>query len=261
MGSHKPLWRNIIPENWKEEVSQSDYWVQVLFYSELAVSMANDDMAKLIELIDHFDDLPKPSFDKLLEVLSSDAISSFSEDKRLQLWDRLKGFTSKHRRFSDAAWALNDELLSSIEAVIKRLAPSNPFYLYQRLFSGRDSDLYEERGNWEEQRNKLEERRQEAVEEILRLDGIKSVIRFAEAVDSQLGQVGYSLGRVADKEIDTVLLPKYLKIENQKLLKFIKGYVWSRYYANGWSWVDELDKSGWDREQYNVPRKLDSEIR
>jgi hypothetical protein len=61
--------------------------------------------------------------------------------------------------------------------------------------------------------------------------------------------VGYSLGRVADREIDTFLLPKYLKTENHKLLVFIKGYIWSRYYINSWSWVDALDKSGWDSGQ------------
>lgn len=248
-GSHKPLWRNIIPENRKEEVSQSDYWVQVLFYSELAVSMANDDTTKLIELIDHFDDLPKPSFDKLLEVLSSDIISDFSEDKRLQLWDKLKSFTSKHRRFSDAVWALSSEVLSSIETVTEKLAPSDPFYLYQRLFSRSEYDLHEENSNWEERRIKITESRQKAVEEILKLGGIESVIQFAEAVESQLGEVGYSLGRVANKEIDIVLLPKYLMTENRKLLVFIKGYVWSRYYTNDWPWVDELDKSGWDSRQ------------
>jgi hypothetical protein len=249
MGSHKPSWRNTIPENWKEEVTLSDYQSQVSFFAELAISMANQDTTKLSELIDNFDDLPKHSFNKLLEVLSSDATLGFSEDKLLHLWDRLKKFTSKHRRFSDAAWALNDELLSSVEAVTERLAPSNPFYLYQRLFSGRDSDFYEENDNWEERQQKINECRQKAVEEILKLGGIKSVIQFAEAVESQLGQVGHSLGRVADKEIDTVLLPKYLNTENRKLSLFIRGYVWSRYYTNGWSWADELDKSGWNSGQ------------
>jgi hypothetical protein len=249
IGSHKPSWRNAIPENWKEEVTQSDYRVQVLFYAELAISMANHDMTKLSELIDHFDDLPKPSFDKLLEVLSSDVISGFSEDKRLHLWDRLKKFTSKHRRFSDAPWALNAELLSSVEAVTERLAPLTPFYLCQHLFSNGDSDLYEENGNWEEQRKNLEERRQKAVEEILKLGGIELVIQLAEAVESTLGQVGHSLGHIANGEIDGVLLPKYLEMENHKLSSFIRGYVWSRYYENGWFWVDELDKSGWDSGQ------------
>jgi hypothetical protein len=246
MGSHKPLWRNTIPENWKEEVTRAEYREQVLFYSELAVSMANYDVPKLSELINHFNDLPKPSFDNLLKVLSSDAISAFSEDKRLHLWDRLKKLTTKHRRFSDAAWVLSDELLSSIETVANKLAPTTPFYLYQHLFSNGDFDLYEEKGNWEEQQQKLDEHRQKAVEEILKLGGIESVIQFAEAAESTLGQVGYFLGQIANEEIDRVLLPKYLEAENCKLSSFIKGYVWSRYVTNGWSWADDLDKSEWD---------------
>lgn len=246
IGSHKPLWHNTIPENWKEEVTRAEYREQVLFYSELAISMSNNDATKLGELINHFDDIPNPSFDKLLEVLLSDKILGFSEDERLHLWDRLKKLTTKHRRFSDAEWALKDELLSPIEAVAEKLAPSNPFYLYQYLFSNGDFDLYEENGNWEEQRIKLDECRQKAVEKIFELGGIELVIQFAEAVESEFGQVGHPFGRIANEEIDRVLIPKYLKTENRKLSSFIRGYVWSRYYTNGWSWVDELDKSGWD---------------
>lgn len=247
-GSHKPSWRNTIPADWRKGVTHQEYWAQVSFYAELAVSMAGHDTAKLAELIDHFDNIPKPSFDKLLEVLSSDAISGLSEEKRLHLWDRLTKFSSKHRRFSDAKWALNDELLSPIEAVAEKLAPSNPLNLYQHIFSDRDFDLYEENGNWEEQRKKLDERRQKAVEEVLKLGGIESVIQFAKAVESP-GQVGHSLGCVANAEIDTVLLPAYLGSENRKLSFFISGYVWSRHSTNGWSWADELDRSGWDSGQ------------
>lgn len=248
MGSHKPLWRNPIPEDWGKDVSHQEYWAQVSFYAELAISMASHDMVKLGELIDDFDNLPKPSFDRLREVLSTDAITRLPEDERLPLWNRLTKFTSKHRRFPDAKWALNDDLLSSIEVVADKLAPSNPLNLYQHFFSDRDFDLYEESGNWEEQRKKLDERRQKAIGEILNLGGMNSVIQFAEAVESP-GKVGHSLGCVANEEIDKVLLPAYLESENRKLSFFMSRYVWSRHYTNDWSWADELDKSGWSAEQ------------
>lgn len=247
-GSHRPSWRNIIPDNWTKEVTHKEYWAQVSFYAELAVSMAGHDTAKLGELIDHFDNLPRPSFDKLLEFLSSDAILGLPENKRLHLWDRLTKFTSKHRRFPDAKWSLDDELLSPIEAVADKLAPSNPLNLHQHLFSNSDFDLYEENDNWEEQQKRLDERRQKAVEEILKLGGIKAVIQFNEAVESH-GQVGHSLGSVADAEIDTILLPAYLGAKNRERSSFISGYIWSRHYTNGWSWADELDKSHWDSIQ------------
>ena len=247
-GSHKPTWRKTISEDWKEGVTREEYREQILFYSDLGVSMASSDVEKLNELIDRFSNLPKPSFDKLLEVLSSGAVSGLPEDQRLLLWDNLKKFTSRHRRFSKAEWALNDELLSSIETVAEKLAPTNPTKSHQRLFSDREYPLYEENDDWEEQHNKLENHRQEAVEEILKLGGIESVIQFAEAVESPR-QVGRFLGRVSNADIDAVLLPAYLVPENHKLSSFTSAYVWSRHYTNSWSWVDHLDKSGWSSEQ------------
>ncbi len=247
-GSHKPSWRNPIPDNWKEGVTHQEYWDQVSFYAELAVSIVDHDLTKLAELIDHFNNLPKPSFDKLLDILSSETISNSPEEQRVFLWDRLRNFTTKHRRFSDAKWVLDDELLSAIEAVADKLAPSTPLNLYRHLFSDRDFDLYEENDNWGEQQKKLEKRRQNTIEEILRIEGIEAVIRFAEAVESP-GQVGHSLGCIADAAIDSILLPEYLEVDNRKLLTFTGGYVWGRYHIKSWPWVDKLDKVNWSNHQ------------
>lgn len=139
-------------------------------------------------------------------------------------------------------------MLSSIEVVADKLAPSNPLNLYQHLFSDHDFDLYDEYDNWEEQQKKLEARRQKAVAEILELGGINTVIKFVETVESPL-QVGYSLGSVSDEVIDKILLPAYLKAENNKISTFIGGYVSTRHYTNGWSWADKLNKEGWSTGQ------------
>ena len=251
VGTNKPLWGKTIPEDWKEGAIPQEYWAQISFYAELAVLMAGYDTVKLGELLDLIDKLPKTSFDKLLEVLSSDTILGLPEEKKLHLWDRATKLVSRHRRFSDAEWAIDEDLLSSIDQVADRLAPLNPSSLYQRLFSNQALDLYEvyeENDNWEEQERKIEECRQEAVRRILELSGIKSVIQFAESVDLPR-QVGHSLGCVANVEIDTVLFPAYIRSENRKLSSFINGYIWIRHCTNGWPWADELDKSGWDNEQ------------
>jgi hypothetical protein len=188
---------------WEEKVTNQEYWDQVSFYAVVSVSMADYNPAKLAELIDHFDNLPKPSFDKLLDVLSSEAIYNSPEDQRLLIWDRLRNFIARHRRFRDAKWALNEELLSAIEAVADKLAPSNPFNLYQHLFTEREFDLYEENGDWEEQGKQIEDKRQNAVEQILRLGGIEAVIKFAEMVESPR-KVGYSLSCIAHAQIDSI---------------------------------------------------------
>lgn len=247
-GSHKPSWRNFIPDGWEKGVTRQEYWNQVSFYSDLAVTLANYEPTKLVELIDNFDGLPTSAFDQLIEVLSSDVISNLPENKRLIIWDRLTIFTNKHRRYSEAKWSISDESLTPIEGIAKKLAPSDPSSLYQRLFTDNDFDLYDENENWEEQREKLVIRRHEAVERILSIGGIESVIQFAEAVESPL-QVGRALGRIAMQEVDTQLLPEYLTPENNKLTFFINGYVWIRHYTDEWIWADKLDKTDWDNNQ------------
>lgn len=181
-GSHKPTWRNPIPNDREKGVSPEEYWEQVSFYAELAVCAAGHDTVKLSELIDRFDKLPKAAFNQLIEILSAPEISGLREKYRLLVWDHLAKFANKHRRFSDAKWALPDEAITRIENVADKLAPSNPFNLYQHLFSDRDFDLYDENGNWEQQRKKLDKRRAVAIEEILQKGGIESVIRFAESI-------------------------------------------------------------------------------
>ncbi|MEN8132388.1 MAG: hypothetical protein ABFS45_19860 [Pseudomonadota bacterium] len=247
-GTHKPSWRNTIPDEWKKDVTHQEYWEQVSFYAELAVLMSNNDIERLSELINHLDDLPAPSFEKMLERLSSEDIVNKPEDERLDLWTRLTAFASKHRQFSDAKWALDADSVSKVEVIAAELTPENPLNLHRRLFNGRDFDLYEERGNWEAQRQKLEERRCQAVKNILAFGGIDAAIQFAESVESP-SQVGNSLGAIAGADTDTAILPSRLVIENQQLEKFIGSYVWSRQSRLGWVWVDELDKKDWSVSQ------------
>lgn len=243
-GSHKPRWRKAIPDDWGKGITRQEYRQQVSFYAEFAVRAAEHNIVRLSELIEHFDNLPNPAFDQLVEVLSSQPISELSEDQRLILWDRLRKFTNKHRRFSDAKWALPDELITRLEEVAKRLAPADPFNLYQHLFTDREFDLYEVRGNWEKQRKKLDERREKAIREIFKQNGVDGVIRFAESVDSP-EKVGYAIGAIDDETIERAFLPQLLNAEDNKLKVLGSGYIWRRYQVKGWDWCDNIDKSGW----------------
>jgi hypothetical protein len=247
-GSHKPSWRKTIPDDWEKDVTHQEYWQQTSFYAELAVATAGQDTARLSALIDHFDNLPEPAFDQLLQALASQSISELPEEHRLSIWDHLTKFTNKHRRFSDAKWVLSNELITRIEQVAERLAPINPFNLYQHLFTARDFDLYEENGNWEEQRKKLDTRREAAIAEIFQLDGAEGVIRFAEYVSSP-NQVGRALGVIADSAIERTLLPSFLDSADNKLKALVSDFILRRHHLNGWRWCDDLNKSDWTNEQ------------
>ncbi len=247
-GSYKPIWRKTIPDDWKNEVTHKEYWQQVSLYAELAVKAAGYDTKRLSTLIDHFDSLPKPAFVQLLQVLASQAISELPEEQRLLIWDHLKKFTNKHRRFADAEWALPDELITSIENIAEQLAPIDPVYLYKHLFTDRDFDLYEEKGDWKVQQEKLDLKRENAISVIFQRDGIAGVIRFTESVSSP-DKVGRALGVIDNNVIEQTLLPHFLNSSEQKNKALVSGFIWRRYHLKGWEWCDNLDKSDWTPEQ------------
>lgn len=247
-GAHKPCWRNVLPEDWKPKVTHKDYWEQVSSYAELAADMAREDLDKLKELVGNLDNLPKPSFNTVLDYLSSEAITELPENQRLPIWQRLVEFARKHRRFSDAKWALDAETVAKIETTANRLTPESPEGLYSRLFSNRDYDLYEENGDWQEQRQKLDERRQQVIRNILDTSGLQGVIAFVDAVESP-NQVGWALGTIANNDMDADLLPNYLDVENITYRQFAASFVWGRYQQQGWPWVDGLDRTNWSLVQ------------
>lgn len=254
-GTHKPAWRNTISDDWEDRVIQEEYWKQITSYAEIAVSMASNDIDKLTELIGDLDNLPKPSFDKLLDHLSSENICGKPEDQRLKIWTQLTKLASKHRRFSDAEWALNDKILSKIEDVAAKLAPQNPFHLHRRLFSHNDLALYG--GTWgdpqqkeklDQHRQKLDQRRQQAIKEILADGGMDMVFQFAESVEAPWF-VGRSLGTIAQEKTDKHILPALLETDNTKLALLTSAYVNCRQNVNGWEWVDSFNTSNWSAAQ------------
>lgn len=247
-GTHRPKWRRTIPRDWKEEVSHREYWDQVSAYAEMAVDAAGTDPAKLTQLASRLDDLVRPSFDALLNRLKSDDILNLPEGQRREIWDALVRFANKHKKFANAKWALPSDVTERIEEAADALAPKDPFDLHQHLFSDRDFDLYEENGNWQEQRQKLDAKRESAIREILTAGGISEVVRFADTVRSAR-QVGFALGGVADASIDDYFLPSFLTCPAGKLKDLANAYVWRRHSVNGWNWCDSVIRPEWTLSQ------------
>jgi len=247
-GSRRPAWREMIEDNRSEGVTRAEYWEQIGIYVELAVNMAKSDPSKLGGLIDRLDDLPPPTREQILAHLASDATASMSSTDRLALWTKLTDLVSKHRKFADAEWAMEPEQVNKIAVVAERLAPDSPALRHRRLFSERSLDLYEESGNYEEQGKKLEERRQRAIDEIFMTGGVQAVLDFAKAVESPW-RAGAAFGMVAEDIADGVILPELLETEDRSLVHFAGGFIWGRFRARGWQWVDQINTSQWTAPQ------------
>lgn len=246
--TRKPAWRETIPDDWSEGVTHRKYWEQVALYSEMAITTAKSDLKKLAELIDHLEDLPSPAHEQFLAHLGSDAVITMPETDRLGLWTKLVDLIMKHRKFSDAEWAMKPEQVDKIAALAERLTPNAPAFRHQRLFSKHDSNLFEEKGNYEDQLNELEIRRQKAAEEVAANGGAVAILAFAAAVQSP-SRVGIAFGAVASKEVDGVVLPDLLESGQERLAQFAGGFIGSRFRVGGWQWVDDIETSRWTSAQ------------
>ena len=249
-GSHKPRWRMEIPKKSDKGIPMKDYWEQVSCYADLALQIAGADTGRLMTLIGEMDSLPPDVFDGLLTHLQSEVVTGLPEEERTKLWSSLIEFTARHRRYSDADWALKDDILARIDEVAAKLSPKGLQNLYRRIFNGRDFDLYdeEEGDDWREQEKRLEERRQKAIGEIYEEGGIDAVLDFTQAIESA-PQVGAAFGVIAGSEEDSALLPSLLNTDSEKLSRFISEYIRVRRWKAGWDWVDQITAPEWTVEQ------------
>ncbi|WP_217560141.1 hypothetical protein [Paenibacillus sp. GbtcB18] len=246
-GSRIPKWRKL-PLEWNRKVSQDEYWDQVSNYADLAVQIVKHDFNKLTELVTFLDHLPQKSNEELLEYLSSELIINMPEDERVYLWTNLYKLILKHKKFSEAKWALNSVMINKIEEVTKALAPKDPINLNRPLFGNRESDLYEEFGNIQGQWQQLNERRKVAIEQIYNYGGTNAVFRFVDEVESPRS-VGNSLGSSSIINMDSDILPKFLDLNDNKYSQFTFAFILGRYNSQGWKWVDQIKMFGWTKAQ------------
>lgn len=213
-GTRRPAWRGTIPDDWRRGVTRGEYWEQVTAYAELAIIEAKKDVSKIAELIEHMENLPQPSLEQLVDYLGSDPVVAMPEADRLRLWSKLVDLVTKHRKFAGAEWAMNQTQVDKIAALTEQLAPDSPFFLYQRLFSEGDFNLYEEKGDFEKQRKELEKRRQIAVGEVAARGGVEAVLDFTRSVQSPW-RVGIAFGTVASLDADVIILPALPRVRRQ----------------------------------------------
>lgn len=244
-GTHKPEWREVIPEDWGKGTTNVEYWDQTRFCASLIVEQAGFDLKKLTALAGNFDHLPSPAFEKLRDRLITDECTNLPEEERMPIWAALRKLIAHHRRFPDADWSLGNEFLLPIENAVELLAPTSPHLLYKRLFSDADAYLYEGDGDWENEQDKLFDIRSNAVGEIFSEGGLPLVLEFMKTVENPY-LVGESLAAMNMQEFDRELLPLLLNMNDHKQWSFVSAYAWRRRLMGDWQWFDDFDKSGWD---------------
>lgn len=243
-GSHKPAWRDLTEEQCRPNVTVPDYWKQVGDYATMAMEMAKPNADYLRELLGFLDDLPEHFQDEVSEFLISNSAKELLADDRFHIWRTLVELASRHRRYATADWAMSDARVAKIEETARLLAPTSPRKLHERLFQQDEYDLYDENEDYTTQREKLHQRRLEAIKEIIACEGIEGVIALSQDSESP-HRVGFSLGCISDTARDDEMFARFLLSGAEEASVFLSGYIMGRFSEGSWAWVDGIDHSRW----------------
>ena len=248
IGSCRPIWRDFIPLDWKDDIFQDEYLEQITALSELVIDLAKEDVDKFIELIERLSNLPKNAYDFILDYCLSNNIINLPEEKRYLVWEKLDEIVRRHRKFSYTNWALPEEELCKIENIADSLAPSSPEIKYRYLFNGIAFELLDGDDDCNKQIERLAKKRNSAIKEILDSGGLIKCINFAKKVASPL-DVGRALGEIEYDLIENELLPTFLDSNDEVEKQVLSGYVQIKFYKIGIDWVDMIMQKDWSLEQ------------
>lgn len=245
--NQKPVWRDWIDSSWTEGVTRTEMNRQIQNYAELAVKCAMSDFKKLTDLIARWDHLPREVFQKVLEFLSSEKVVLRPESERFVLWQTLSDQVQRHRKYSAADWSMPEDDVKLLEVAADAILPKKASIVHQRLFNSYDHDFYET-DNYREEEQRLAERREKAVKEVMAVEGFSEILKMAKAVKNP-AELGSALGRAADAEIDAYVLPEYLESSERSFVDFARGYVWARYFKSSSDWMVSLNTAFWSLGQ------------
>lgn len=248
--SHRPKWRDFVPENWKDGTTNGQRWQDEGYYADLALELAGDDLNRLAELLPYYFYI-HPRFSNFVKDyrarLCSPEVLGLSDSQRLPLWTQLTTKISNHRKYSDSdAWRVPEESLRELEEVAAVLKPTQPEVLHRQLFSGHDIDHYDEKGNWEEQRLRLLSKRVFALKEIAQRGGVEALRAFWRSVESP-HEVGDACGADDLLAYDDAFIPVLLESDVDADTRFVAAYIWRRFHTKSWSWIGSINRSGWSK--------------
>jgi len=244
MYTQRPTYRQwcVYDESWRP--LRKDVHNAYKQYSAIAAEVAKGNPAKLIDLILNFGKLAEEDVKVVVEHLLSDAADQFNKQERLQLWEAATKTLRHHTRYPDTDWRWSDDVLEQLRVIDKRLVPDDPVARYRHLFVTWGREFYTEIGNYEEQDRKLNERRDQAVSEVIAYGGIDAILRLVRNVECP-AHVGSSYGRLGKLSEVEDRLTEWISSDEESSREFARGLVLAGLNAGGWAWLDSLGIGNW----------------
>ena len=220
-------------------VTQQEYADTTAAIAAMLIEDVGEDSERWAALIGRITDLPDEARRKAIAAISTLAATDPDEAFKSRMWPLLRDLVARHRRHSQANWALIETELEALEQVQDRLRPAMPAVFHGHLFS---SGLLHLDGvgaadGYEEFQAALRPKQAEAVGVILVDGGLEAVFDFARSVD-QPRRVGTALA-YCNPALDKDVL-EAMEAASMEITEVALGYFDHRFAELRWEGVDEL---------------------
>jgi excisionase family DNA binding protein len=213
------------------------HWAQfIACLVDAAIELAGKDPDRWATLSTRLGALPATQRTRLIGALGDFAqTGELRGEGRLLLWERLRSEIARHRRFSTAEWAMDEQILARLDGIATILEPSARAEQYSYLFDWHPDIPGIDVREYQRYVAKLNELRENAVREVVAessLDGLRT-LALRSPVPDHLGQF---IGQTAPEELTTGLL-SWLDSDEDALR--IAASRWARVnlYTHGAPWL------------------------
>ena len=214
-------------EDFPEKVSMKDYFDASVGYINIAINMIGSNVYRMCDMIQVIDDVPKDIQSKILDSISKQAQILTIQQTEL-LWNCVKDFTHRHRKFSDAKWSLSEERLRQVDEFAMALLPNCEHAFLIRMFRKDQYSLMEGTESLFEKEQCLKKQQTELAEQKYIAEGITGLLALCDEIENKVLLGICTAVFISDADIKHVISHSACIKDDQFLNGIISGIDFDR---------------------------------
>ena len=214
-------------KDFPEKVSMKDYIEASVGYINIAIDMIGSNVYRMCDMIQVIDDVSEDIQRKILDSISEQAQILTIKQTEL-LWNCVKDFTHRHRKYSDSKWSLSEERLRQVDEFALALLPDCEHAFLLRMFRKDQYTLIDGTESFFEKEQCLKKQQTELAEHKYIAEGITGLISLSAEIENKILLGICTAVFIKDNDIKYVISHSNCIKEDQFLNGIISGIDFNR---------------------------------